>query len=70
MLKIIERKKALEAVLQQKANELQQLETARNNLVTEIVQIQGKIGLLNELEKEEESSSTDKPEVKKEDSKQ
>ena len=69
MLKIIERKKALEAILRQKGAELQQIETARNNLVTEIVQIQGKLELLKELELEGEKSSEDKPEVKKEDSK-
>ena len=66
MTKIIERKKALEAVLQQKMNELQQLEAARNNIVTEVVQIQGKIELLKELE--HESSVENKKEEVKEDS--
>ena len=52
MSKLKERKQALEAVRQQKMNELQQLEAARNNIVTELVQIQGKLELLNELEHE------------------
>ena len=63
MSKIIERKKTLEVVLQQKMNQLQQIETARNGLVTEIVQIQGKLELLNELE-HESSVETKKEENK------
>lgn len=53
MTKIIERKKALEAMLQQKMNEIQQIEDARNNTVTLIVQIRSKLELLSELEREE-----------------
>ena len=63
MSKIVERKKTLEVVLQQKMNQLQQIETARNGLVTEIVQIQGKLELLNELE-HESSVETKKEENK------
>ena len=63
MINIIERKKALEAVLLQRLDTLKQLETQRNALVTEIVQLQGKIDLLNELERE---SSEKLPEVKEE----
>ncbi|MCP6727607.1 MAG: hypothetical protein KJI69_06370 [Patescibacteria group bacterium] len=66
MTKISERKKALEAVLEQKIKDLQQIEAARNSTVTEIVQIQGKIELLNELE--HESSEENKKEEVKEDS--
>ncbi len=54
---IKERKKALENILQQKMTEMQALETQRNNIVTEIVKIQGKIDLLNELETEEKKTS-------------
>ena len=70
MTKISERKKALEAVLERKINELQQIvnqsqqiELARNNVTTEIVGLRGKLDLLNELEKEEK-----KEEEKKENS--
>lgn len=52
MTNISERKQALEAVLNQKTNEMQKLEAARNNLITEVVRIQGKLELLNELELE------------------
>ena len=62
-MNLIGRRKALEAVRQQKISQLQQLETTRNNLLTDIVQIEGKIDLLKELENE----SPDKPsEAKKE----
>lgn len=66
MIKINERKKTLEVVLEQKTKHLQQIEAVRNSTVTEIVQLQGKIELLNELE--HESSVVDKKEEKKEDS--
>ena len=55
---IIERKKALEAVLRQKTIQLQASETQRNALVTEMVQIQGKLELLDELEHESSIEST------------
>lgn len=57
----IKRKKALEAMLQQKMTDLQQLETARNTTVTEIVELRGKLQLLNELELE--SSNKEEPET-------
>ncbi len=64
MSNIKERKKALEAILEQKIPLLQQIETQRNNLVTEIVQIQGKIELLVELEHESSNESSEKEEEK------
>ena len=66
MKNIIERKKALEAVLQQKMNQLQQAEAVRNSLTTNIVQLQGKLELLKELELE--FSETNKKEESKKDS--
>jgi len=51
-MNIIERKKALEAVLQQRSSQLQALESQKNSIVTEIIKIQGKLELLNELEHE------------------
>jgi len=57
-MNIIERKKALEVLLQQKTAEAQTLEAQRNNTVTEIVKIQGKLELLKELEIEEKKQST------------
>ena len=57
-MNIIERKKALEVLLQQKTAEAQTLESQRNNTVTEIVKIQGKLELLKELEIEEKKQST------------
>jgi len=53
---IKERKKALENLMQRKVVEMQTLETQKNNVVTEIVKIQGKIDLLNELETEEKKT--------------
>ncbi|MFA5396035.1 MAG: hypothetical protein WC346_08520 [Methanogenium sp.] len=53
---IKERKKALETLMQKKVIEMQSLETQKNNVVTEIVKIQGKIDLLNELETEEKKT--------------
>lgn len=67
MTTILERKKTLESLLQEKTNILQQLETQRNNIVTEIVQIQGKIELLDELE--HESIKKETKEEKEEDTK-
>ena len=57
-MNIIERKKALEVLLQQKTAKAQTLESQRNNTVTEIVKIQGKLELLKELEIEEKKQST------------
>ena len=65
MPNIKERKKALEAILQQKGIQLQQSETQRNTLVTEIVQLQGKIELLTELEHESSNESSEKEEEQK-----
>ena len=53
MINILERKKALEEILQQKMTQLQQIEQSKNELLTEIVRIQGKLELLKELENEE-----------------
>ena len=53
MSSIKERKIALNIVLQQKLNQVRQIERQRNEITTEIIQIQGKLDLLNELEKEE-----------------
>ena len=47
-----ERKKALEAIKQQKMQEIQRLDNIRNGLLTEVVQIEGKLELLKELEHE------------------
>ena len=47
-----ERKKALEAIKQQKIQEIQKLDNIRNGLLTEVVQIEGKLELLKELEHE------------------
>ena len=52
MTSIQERKKALEIVYQQKIEQLRQIESQRNELTTEIVQIRGKLDLLKELELE------------------
>lgn len=69
-MNIIERRKALEAVRQQKINQVQQLETTRNNLLTDIVQIEGKLDLLKELENESPDKSFEaKKEEKEEGSK-
>jgi len=47
---IEERTKALNTLLEQKLTFLQQLEAQRNQLTTEIVQLQGKLELLKELQ--------------------
>ena len=47
-----ERTQALNTLLEQKVTFLQQLETQKNQLTTEIVQLQGKLELLKELQAE------------------
>ena len=61
-MNIDERKQALEGILRQKVEQLQSLEAQRNSMTTEIVKIQGKMELLNELKHE----STTKPLEQKE----
>lgn len=51
---IKERSIAIDTLLKQKIAILQQLEEQRNQLTTEIVQLQGKSELLRELQSEEE----------------
>lgn len=62
MQNIIERKKTLEALLQQRLAQIQQIEAQKNEVITDAVKIQGKLDLLKELEKETESDS--KTEIK------
>lgn len=47
-----ERKKAIELQLQQKTSQLQGIENARNSLTTEVLELRGKLNLLDELLKE------------------
>lgn len=53
-MNIEERKKNLKVLLQQKTLQIQALETEKNKTLTEIVKIQGKLDLLQELALEEE----------------
>lgn len=53
MTNLLERKKTLEGFLQQKVSEFQNIENLRNKLTTEIIELKGKLDLLNELIKEE-----------------
>ncbi|MFA5395890.1 MAG: hypothetical protein WC346_07785 [Methanogenium sp.] len=48
-----ERKTSLETLKSQRVSELAKIEEARQRLVNEIIKLDGKIELLNELEKEE-----------------
>lgn len=57
MQNIIERKKTLEALLQQRLAQIQQIEAQKNEVITDAVKLQGKLDLLNELEKETEVES-------------
>jgi len=50
---LTEKKKVLNETLSQKVAELQQMENARNQLTTEIIELRGKINLIEELLKEE-----------------
>ena len=63
MISYLERKKAFEVILSKRLDLLKQLNAQRDILATEIVQLQGKIDLLKELEHE---SSEKLPEVKEE----
>lgn len=63
MNNIIERKKTLEVMLSQRMNALRQSEDERNKLVTEIVQLQSKIELLNELERETSTKLPEQPNI-------
>lgn len=47
-----ERKKAIELQLQQKTSQLQGIENARSQLTAEVLELRGKLNLLNELLKE------------------
>jgi hypothetical protein len=49
---ILERKNSIEQIFNQKVKELQELETYKTNLTTELLQLKGKLDLLNELTKE------------------
>ncbi len=53
-MNIEERKKNLEVLLQQKTLQIQAMETEKNKTLTEIVKIQGKLDLLQELALEQE----------------
>ena len=55
-----ERKKALEAMLNQKIALVKQIETKRDEIITEVVRIQGKLELLNELERESSEKAPSK----------
>ncbi len=63
MINITDRKKALETILLKRLDVFKQLNAQRDILMTEIVQLQGKIELLKELEHE---SSEKLPETKEE----
>lgn len=49
-----EKKKSLEALMQEKIQQLQKMEENRNALTTEIIELKGKLNLLTELTLEEE----------------
>ena len=44
-----EKKSALKTLIKEKANRLQQLENAKQQLLSEVIEIQGQIKLLDEL---------------------
>ncbi len=54
-----DRLKNLKDLLQQKTSQLQNIEQARGNLTQEIVQLQGKIQLMQELMAEEENKKAE-----------
>ena len=60
MQNIQERKKTLEALLQQRLAQIQQIDAQKNEIITDAVKLQGKLDLLKELENEAEI----KPETK------
>jgi hypothetical protein len=55
-----EKKKILESELQQKISQLQNVENIRNQYANEIVEIQGKIKMLEELIKESPEDISEK----------
>ena len=54
------RKKELQAQLDQKIQNLEQIERIRNQLIQEINRLQGQISLLDELEKDVQEQLKDK----------
>jgi len=58
MINYKERKQALEQLFQQLSSRLRQLDDEKNKATTEMVQIQGKLIMLKELEKESEPKVT------------
>ena len=48
----LKRIKEIEETIKQKSTQVQQIDQMKNNLVTEILREQGKLQLLNDMEKE------------------
>jgi hypothetical protein len=53
-----EKKQNLEILLQKSIGELQRLETSRNQLAEQIIEIRGKLNLIKELEIENNGETT------------
>lgn len=60
MSNLEERKKNLEASLNLKVTQFQNLDNARNNLANEIISLRGKLEMLEELLKEEKEKDAEK----------
>ena len=57
-----DKKKALEVLLQQKVAQMQNAENAKNQITTEVIELQGKMKMIDELIKENKESSNIKTE--------
>ena len=55
-----EKKQQIQTLLQTKLDQLQKLDNIRNQLSTEVIELRGKLNLINELEKDETEQSKDK----------
>lgn len=55
--KLNDKKKALQEALQQKTLQMQNAENVKNQITTEVIELQGKLKMIDELIKEKEESS-------------
>ena len=55
--KLKDKKKALQEALQQKTLQMQNAENVKNQITTEVIELQGKLKMIDELIKEKEESS-------------
>ena len=55
--KLEERKKSLQELLQQKITQMQNAESVKNSITTEVIELQGKLKMIDELIEESKKSA-------------